>query len=47
MTVKSRPGDPAVFGAPPASHGKLHVGRPNIGPRKRLLERINDILDRH
>jgi len=24
----------------------LHVGRPNIGNRERLLERINDILDR-
>ena len=25
---------------------KLHVGRPNIGNRERLLERFNDILDR-
>jgi dTDP-4-amino-4,6-dideoxygalactose transaminase len=24
----------------------LHVGRPNIGDRERLMERINDILDR-
>lgn len=24
----------------------LHVGRPNVGDRKRLLERINDILDK-
>ena len=24
----------------------FHVGRPNIGDRERLLERINDILDR-
>ena len=25
---------------------KLHVGRPNIGDRERLMERINEILDR-
>jgi dTDP-4-amino-4,6-dideoxygalactose transaminase len=30
----------------PAFKEKLHVGRPNIGNRDRLLERINDILDR-
>jgi dTDP-4-amino-4,6-dideoxygalactose transaminase len=29
----------------PAFEDKLHVGRPNIGNRDRLLERINDILD--
>ena len=38
--------DLAVFGAPPAFREKLHVGRPNIGERQRLLERVNDILDR-
>lgn len=36
----------AVFGASPAFAEKLHVGRPNIGNRARLLERFNDILDR-
>ncbi len=36
----------AVFGKPPAFASKLHVGRPNIGDRSRLLERINDMLDR-
>lgn len=30
----------------PAFSEKLHVGRPNIGSRDRLLERINDVLDR-
>jgi dTDP-4-amino-4,6-dideoxygalactose transaminase len=30
----------------PVFEEKLHVGRPNIGNRDRLLERINDILDR-
>ena len=39
-------GDLAIFGAAPAFREQLHVGRPNIGNRQRLLERINDILDR-
>jgi dTDP-4-amino-4,6-dideoxygalactose transaminase len=36
----------AVFGGVPAFEETLHVGRPNIGNRERLLERINDLLDR-
>ena len=36
----------AIFGGVPAFREKLHVGRPNIGDRGRLLERINDLLDR-
>jgi len=36
----------AILGGEPAFVEKLHVGRPNIGDRHRLLERINDILDR-
>lgn len=36
----------AIAGAPPAFENPLHVGRPNIGNRDRLLERINDMLDR-
>lgn len=36
----------AIFGGVPAFQEKLHVGHPNIGNRERLLERINDILDR-
>jgi dTDP-4-amino-4,6-dideoxygalactose transaminase len=36
----------AVFGGNPAFSDKLHVGRPNIGNRERLLTRINDLLDR-
>jgi dTDP-4-amino-4,6-dideoxygalactose transaminase len=36
----------AVLGGTPAFAEKLHVGRPNLGDRARLLERINDILDR-
>ena len=38
--------DLAIFGGEPVFAEKLHVGRPNIGNRDRLLERINDILDR-
>jgi dTDP-4-amino-4,6-dideoxygalactose transaminase len=36
----------AILGAAPVFTEPLHVGRPNIGNRARLLERINDILDR-
>lgn len=36
----------ALFGGTPAFSEPLHVGRPNIGDRSRLLERINDLLDR-
>lgn len=35
----------AIFGGTPAFAEKLHVGRPNIGDRGRLLERFNQILD--
>jgi dTDP-4-amino-4,6-dideoxygalactose transaminase len=38
--------DLAYFGGVPAFSEPLHVGRPNIGSRERLLARINDILDR-
>jgi dTDP-4-amino-4,6-dideoxygalactose transaminase len=38
--------DLALFGGKPAFDNKLHVGRPNIGDREKLLERINDMLDR-
>jgi dTDP-4-amino-4,6-dideoxygalactose transaminase len=38
--------DLALFGGTPAFAEPVHVGRPNLGDRTRLLERINDILDR-
>lgn len=44
--MKIKPSDLAIFGGPPAFAEPLHVGRPNIGDRERLLERINDMLDR-
>lgn len=38
--------DLAMFGGSPSFCEKLYVGRPNIGSRERLLERVNDLLDR-
>ena len=37
----------AIFGNPPAFAEKVHVGRPNVGNREDLLNRINDMLDRN
>jgi dTDP-4-amino-4,6-dideoxygalactose transaminase len=36
----------AIFGGSAAFDEKLHVGRPNVGNRERLLALINDLLDR-
>jgi dTDP-4-amino-4,6-dideoxygalactose transaminase len=36
----------AIMGGTPSFEEVLHVGRPNIGDSKRLLERISDTLDR-
>lgn len=36
----------AIFNDLPAFSESVHVGRPNIGDRKKLLERIEDLLDR-
>lgn len=38
--------DLAIFSGKPAFSEKLHVGRPNIGNREKLLARFNDLLDR-
>lgn len=46
MVSKNQLDELAIFGGTPAFSGKLHVGRPNIGNRDRLLMRINDLLDR-
>jgi len=43
---KSNLDDLAIFGGSPSFSEPLHVGRPNIGNRENLLERINDLLDR-
>lgn len=45
--LKSAIGDLAVFGGEPAFKNSLHVGRPNIGDRNRLVERIDNILERN
>ncbi len=45
-SVKSRIGDLAFFGGTPAFEDALHVGRPNIGNRRKFDERVHDILDR-
>ena len=43
--MKSDAGDLACLGGVPAFSEPLHVGRPNIGDRQRLFERINHLLD--
>lgn len=44
--MKKSASDLAMNGGKPAFAEPLHVGRPNIGNRERLMERINDMLDR-
>jgi len=44
--LKETLNDLAALGGDPAFAEPLHVGRPNIGDRERLFERIGDILDR-
>lgn len=39
--------DLAINGAAPAFTEPLHVGKPNIGNRRKFLQHINAILDRH
>lgn len=43
---KNSVSDLAIFGGRPAFPEKLHVGRPNVGDRDRLMARLNDMLDR-
>jgi dTDP-4-amino-4,6-dideoxygalactose transaminase len=45
MTLKTSVDELAIFSGQPAFDETLHVGRPNIGNREHLLDRINDILD--
>ncbi len=46
MEFDNQPNKLALLGGTQAFKEKLHVGRPNIGDRGRLLERINDMLER-
>ena len=43
---KTRLEELAILGGRPAFEQTMHVGRPNIGDRARLMERIEDLLDR-
>ena len=45
--MKNNIDDLAIFGGKPEFSEKLHVGRPNIGDRNKLLDSINDILDKN
>jgi dTDP-4-amino-4,6-dideoxygalactose transaminase len=36
----------ALFGGEPVFREQMHVGRPNIGDRRSIISRINEILDR-
>lgn len=44
--MKKNISDLALFGGTPEMQETLHVGRPNIGNRARLMDRINQLLDR-
>ena len=44
--MKTQLDDLAIFGGEPAFAEKLYVGRPNVGDRARLRERIDHLLDR-
>jgi dTDP-4-amino-4,6-dideoxygalactose transaminase len=46
LAGKATVDDLACLGGAPAFSEALHVGRPNIGDRNRLLDRINDALSR-
>jgi dTDP-4-amino-4,6-dideoxygalactose transaminase len=46
MFIKQQYEDLAIFGGQPVFNEPLHVGRPNIGDRERLFNRITDLLDR-
>jgi dTDP-4-amino-4,6-dideoxygalactose transaminase len=43
--IKEKLSDLAIFGGRPLFEEQLHVGAPNIGDRRRLLDRIESILD--
>src|SRR3990172_1638968 len=45
--LKNRIEDLSLFGERSAFEQTLHVGRPNIGNREKLLARFNDMLDRN
>ena len=46
MPLKQRVDELAILGGQPAFVEPLHVGRPNIGDRRRFIARLEEILDR-
>src|SRR6266478_4258757 len=46
MTTKKSLNDLAIFGGNRSFDQILHVGRPNIGNKERLLQRMSEVLDR-
>lgn len=46
LTGKIKCEDLAIFGGNPVFPEKLHVGKPNIGDRKNLMNRLEQVLDR-
>ncbi len=46
LAVKLNLSDLRIFGGPAAFEETLHVGRPNVGDRDRLIARIDDLLNR-
>jgi dTDP-4-amino-4,6-dideoxygalactose transaminase len=46
MLTKKNIDDFAVFGGEASFDQPLHVGRPNIGSKERLLQRLNEVIDR-
>jgi dTDP-4-amino-4,6-dideoxygalactose transaminase len=44
--MKKNVDDLAILGGPSSFQEPLHVGRPNLGNRERLFDRINEMLDR-
>src|SRR5262249_16840394 len=46
ISMKTDKRELAILGGPRAFDEPLHVGRPNLGDRSKLLERIEGILDR-
>ncbi|HEV2395320.1 MAG TPA: DegT/DnrJ/EryC1/StrS family aminotransferase [Candidatus Sulfotelmatobacter sp.] len=46
MKTKKTTSDLAIFGGEASFEEKLHVGRPNIGDKESLLERMSEVVDR-
>ena len=46
MKIKKALHDLAIMGGPAAFQEKLHVGRPNIGNRQKLHDRVDALLDK-